>query len=188
LALLVCEVSQVLPREVVQQLTTVANLQARQAKVIPVVVGGPQDTFNPNSVTAAVGDIVQFQFSNGNHTATQSTLEAPCTPLGGGVNSGHIPFSDGMLHFGPIWTCPLFVAEKTFPHHADIALGLGQTTVGTFSMVVSTADPIFMFWFVTSPTEITVMTSQTNTAKFHGSALSRRTGHDHQPKYHATDP
>ncbi|KAL1596371.1 hypothetical protein SLS60_009017 [Paraconiothyrium brasiliense] len=72
-----------------------ANLKARQAKVIPVVVGGPQDTFNPNSVTAAVGDIVQFQFSNGNHTATQSTLEAPCTPLNGGVNSGHIPFKDG---------------------------------------------------------------------------------------------
>lgn len=56
----------------------IAKIKARQAKVIPVVVGGPQDTFNPNSVTAAVGDIVQFQFSNGNHTATQSTLEAPC--------------------------------------------------------------------------------------------------------------
>ncbi|KAJ4352101.1 uncharacterized protein N0V89_007447 [Didymosphaeria variabile] len=71
------------------------DLKARQAKVIPVVVGGPQDTFNPNSVTAAVGDIVQYQFSNGNHTATQSTPEAPCTPLNGGVNSGHIPFQDG---------------------------------------------------------------------------------------------
>lgn len=92
-----------------------ANLQARQAKVIPVVVGGPQVTFNPNSVTAAVGDIVQFQFSNGNHTATQSSLEAPCTPLGGGINSGHIPFA------------------------------AGQTDVGTFSMVVSNTDPIFMF-------------------------------------------
>ncbi|KAF2439703.1 hypothetical protein P171DRAFT_395593 [Karstenula rhodostoma CBS 690.94] len=92
-----------------------ANLKARQAQVIPVVVGGPQDTFNPNAVTAAVGDIIQFQFSNGNHTATQSTLEAPCTPLGGGINSGHIPFQDG------------------------------QTTVGTFNMVVSTTDPIFMF-------------------------------------------
>ncbi|KAK7190504.1 hypothetical protein DPSP01_005270 [Paraphaeosphaeria sporulosa] len=92
-----------------------ANIRARQAKVIPVVVGGPQDTFNPNSVTAAVGDIIQFQFSNGNHTATQSSLEAPCTPLNGGINSGHIPFKDG------------------------------QTTVGTFSMVVSSTDPIFMF-------------------------------------------
>jgi plastocyanin len=98
-----------------QKLTSSANLKARQSKVIPVVVGGPQDTFNPNAITAAVGDIVQFQFSNGNHTATQSTLEAPCTPLEGGINSGHIPFQDG------------------------------QTDVGTFSMVVSGTDPIFMF-------------------------------------------
>ncbi|KAJ4299515.1 hypothetical protein N0V90_004760 [Kalmusia sp. IMI 367209] len=92
-----------------------ANLEARQNAVIPVVVGGPQDTFAPNSVVAAVGDIVQFQFSNGNHTATQSTLEAPCTPLGGGVNSGHIPFQDG------------------------------QTDVGTFNMVVASTDPMFIF-------------------------------------------
>lgn len=103
------------PTRKYQSLTIAANLQARQAKVIPVVVGGPQVTFNPNSVTAAVGDIVQFQFSNGNHTATQSSLEAPCTPLGGGINSGHIPFA------------------------------AGQTDVGTFSMVVSNTDPIFMF-------------------------------------------
>ncbi|KAL5397483.1 hypothetical protein PMIN06_002835 [Paraphaeosphaeria minitans] len=98
-----------------------ANIGARQAEVIPVVVGGPQDTFNPDSVTAAVRDIIQFQFINGNHTTTQSSLEAPCTPLGGGINSGHIPFQDG------------------------------QTTVGTFNMVVSNADPIFMFWLVTHP-------------------------------------
>jgi plastocyanin len=45
-----------------------ARINARQAKVIPIVVGGPQDTFNPNSITAAVGDIVAFQFSNGNHS------------------------------------------------------------------------------------------------------------------------
>ncbi|ORY04566.1 hypothetical protein BCR34DRAFT_442104, partial [Clohesyomyces aquaticus] len=84
-------------------------------KLIPVVVGGPQDTFNPNQITAAVGDIVQFQFSNGNHTVTQSAKDSPCTPLKGGVHSGHIPFQDN------------------------------QTTVGTFNMVISTADPIFLY-------------------------------------------
>ncbi|KAF2678913.1 hypothetical protein K458DRAFT_134068 [Lentithecium fluviatile CBS 122367] len=87
----------------------------RANQLIPVVVGGPQDTFNPNSVVAAVGDVVQFQFSNGNHTATQSTLEAPCTPLEGGMNSGHIPFTDG------------------------------QTDVGTFNMPVTSTDPMFIF-------------------------------------------
>jgi plastocyanin len=35
----------------------------------------------PNIVTAAVGDVVQFQFSNGNHTVTQSAQDAACQPL-----------------------------------------------------------------------------------------------------------
>ncbi|KAI2776626.1 hypothetical protein F4815DRAFT_334573 [Daldinia loculata] len=84
-------------------------------RIIPVVVGGPQDTFVPNTVKASVGDIIQFQFSNGNHTVTQSTQNAPCTPLEGGIHSGHIPFKDG------------------------------QTTVGTFNMPVTNADALFLY-------------------------------------------
>ncbi|KAF1955070.1 hypothetical protein CC80DRAFT_505892 [Byssothecium circinans] len=91
-----------------------ANLKAR-AQALTVVVGGPQDTFAPNSLVAAVGDIVQFQFSNGNHTATQSTEGAPCTALDGGMHSGHIPLTDG------------------------------QTEVGTFNMPVTSAEPMFIF-------------------------------------------
>ena len=103
--------------------TTTPVLVARQNdttpatgnKLVPVVVGGPQDTFVPNQITAAVGDIVQFQFSNGNHTVTQSAQDGPCTPLDGGVNSGHIPFQDG------------------------------QTTVGTFNMPVTSTDAMFLY-------------------------------------------
>ncbi|ORY57811.1 uncharacterized protein BCR38DRAFT_489807 [Pseudomassariella vexata] len=88
-------------------------------KIIPVVVGGPQDTYAPNVVTAAVGDIVQFQFSNGNHTVTQSAAEAACQPLQAtvatGVHSGHIPFVDG------------------------------QTEVGTFNMPVTSTDTMFLY-------------------------------------------
>lgn len=84
-------------------------------KIIPVVVGGPQDTFVPNSVIADVGDVIQFQFSNGNHTVTQSAADSPCHPLVGGVNSGHIPFVDN------------------------------QTTVGTFNMPVLSTDTMFMY-------------------------------------------
>ncbi|KAI1807086.1 hypothetical protein F4811DRAFT_550316 [Daldinia bambusicola] len=84
-------------------------------RIIPVVVGGPQDTFVPNTVKASVGDIIQFQFSNGNHTVTQSTKDAPCTPLKDGIHSGHIPFKDG------------------------------QTTVGTFNMPVTNADALFLY-------------------------------------------
>ncbi|KAI1464064.1 uncharacterized protein F4812DRAFT_463125 [Daldinia caldariorum] len=84
-------------------------------RIIPVVVGGPQDTFVPNMVKASVGDIIQFQFSNGNHTVTQSAKDAPCTPLTGGIHSGHIPFQDG------------------------------QTTVGTFNMPVTSTDALFLY-------------------------------------------
>ncbi|KAJ4985879.1 extracellular serine-rich protein [Stagonosporopsis vannaccii] len=87
----------------------------RANQIIPVVVGGPQDTFVPNSVVAAVGDIVQFQFSNGNHTVTQSTVDQACTPMEAGVHSGHIPFQDG------------------------------QTEVGTFNMPVTSTDPMFLY-------------------------------------------
>lgn len=83
------------------------------------MVGGPQDTFVPNTVTAAVGDIIQFQFSNGNHTVTQSTDNNPCQPLQlndpTAIHSGHIPFVDG------------------------------QTTVGTFNMPITKADTLFLY-------------------------------------------
>ncbi|KAJ4312622.1 hypothetical protein N0V94_007349 [Neodidymelliopsis sp. IMI 364377] len=87
----------------------------RANQIIPVVVGGPQDTFVPNSVVAAVGDIVQFQFSNGNHTVTQSTADTACTPMDAGVHSGHIPFQDG------------------------------QADVGTFNMPVTSTEPMFLY-------------------------------------------
>ncbi|KZM25964.1 hypothetical protein ST47_g2897 [Ascochyta rabiei] len=87
----------------------------RANQIIPVVVGGPQDTFVPNSVVAAVGDIIQFQFSNGNHTVTQSTADTACTPMEAGVHSGHIPFQDG------------------------------QTEVGTFNVPVTSTDAMFLY-------------------------------------------
>ncbi|KAF3003475.1 hypothetical protein E8E13_003937 [Curvularia kusanoi] len=91
------------------------HMHRRQNQVIPVVVGGPQDTFVPNSIVAAVGDVIQFQFSNGNHTVTQSTADKACTPMDAGVHSGHIPFKDG------------------------------QTEVGTFNMPVTSTDPMFLY-------------------------------------------
>jgi len=52
--------------------------------LIKVQVGknstGQLDTvFNPNQVTAQVGDMIQFEFMAKNHTATQSSFANPCT-------------------------------------------------------------------------------------------------------------
>ncbi|KAH6896915.1 hypothetical protein B0T10DRAFT_475420 [Thelonectria olida] len=94
-------------------------IQGRANKLITVVVGGAQDTFVPNSISAAVGDVIQFQFSSGNHTVTQSSEDAACQPLqltqADAIHSGHIPYEDG------------------------------QTTVGTFNMPVTSTEPMFLY-------------------------------------------
>jgi hypothetical protein len=38
--------------------------------------------------SAAIGDTVSFKFHPKNHTVTQSSFDAPCTPLYGGVDTG----------------------------------------------------------------------------------------------------
>jgi plastocyanin len=56
-----------------------------------VVVGGPgQLTYTPACLWPAVGDVVNFEFHEKNHTATQSSFESPCTKLvdTAGVQSG----------------------------------------------------------------------------------------------------
>ncbi|KAJ4246586.1 hypothetical protein NW762_013528 [Fusarium torreyae] len=94
-------------------------LAPRANRLIPVVVGGPQDTFVPNLVRAAAGDVIQFQFSSGNHTVTQSAEDSPCQPLqatqSGAIHSGHIPFE------------------------------AGQTTVGTFNVPLTNTEPIYLY-------------------------------------------
>ncbi|KAJ3737510.1 fasciclin-like protein [Lentinula guzmanii] len=37
--------------------------------------------FNPDQITAGLGDLVLFNFTQGNHTATQSAFFAPCEPV-----------------------------------------------------------------------------------------------------------
>lgn len=55
--------------------------------VVDVATGGVL-AFTNNSITAAVGDTVSFQFEAGNHSVTQSTFSAPCTRSAGGFGSG----------------------------------------------------------------------------------------------------
>jgi len=61
-------------------------------------------TYDPSSITGVqAGDTVAFKFVAKNHTLTQSTFTAPCTPKTGGVNSGFIPVAAGATTF-PQWT------------------------------------------------------------------------------------
>lgn len=63
--------------------------------------------------------MIQFQFSSGNHTVTQSAAELACQPLqatvAGAIHSGHIPFE------------------------------AGQTTVGVFNMPVLSTGTMYLY-------------------------------------------
>jgi len=45
-------------------------------------------TYEPSSVIAKAGDIINFKFLSKNHTVTQSTFTSPCVPKPEGVKSG----------------------------------------------------------------------------------------------------
>lgn len=69
-----------------------------------IVVGGPGAlTFNPSNINAAVGDTIEFEFRQKNHTVTASTFDAPCVPLAQSFDSGYVPVADGAATF-PTWS------------------------------------------------------------------------------------
>jgi len=81
---------------------SVASALASDVAVHVVKVSGTTNslTYTPNNVTAAVGDMIQFQFGVGNHTVTQSTFDQPCAPISletnvTGIFSGFMPVTAG---------------------------------------------------------------------------------------------
>ncbi|KAK4213603.1 hypothetical protein QBC37DRAFT_285569 [Rhypophila decipiens] len=77
-------------------LAALASLASAQTVHVVKVGVNNSLTYEPSDLTAAVGDMVQFQFFSGNHTATQSTFDKPCSPISQnsnitGFHSGFIP-------------------------------------------------------------------------------------------------
>lgn len=65
-------------------LACLAAVAPALAANITVVVGASESgaaglVFRPQVITAAVGDLVNFEFRGGNHTVTQSSFANPCT-------------------------------------------------------------------------------------------------------------
>ncbi|ESK94304.1 hypothetical protein Moror_8289 [Moniliophthora roreri MCA 2997] len=80
-----------------------ATIPVVRSATIDVQVGGPGVLkFNPEFVNANVGDVLRFTFKQKNHTVTQSSLEAPCSPLADGVDSGFIPVADSVTSGFPV--------------------------------------------------------------------------------------
>jgi len=108
-------------------LAALAGLAAAQmVHVVTVGKGGSLGTaaYSPSTVTAAVGDMVQYQFMGGTHGAVQSTFDKPCEPAENnnksiaGFYSGMMTASGSTTNFAtftimvnssaPIWVyCPV---------------------------------------------------------------------------------
>ena len=71
-----------------------------------VMVGQSGLAFNPSSVNASQGDMVQFIFYPKNHTVTQSTFAAPCQAMANGVDSSFQPVAAG-ASANPSMTIPV---------------------------------------------------------------------------------
>jgi len=103
--------------------STSASPIAATPQVHQVVVGGTGKLFyTPSNITAQVGDIIQFQFQQKNHTVTQSAFATPCRSLTSTSTSGQVGFDSGFM---PV---------------AD-----GATTFPTFNITVNATTPIWAY-------------------------------------------
>ncbi|KAF5309086.1 hypothetical protein D9611_014988 [Ephemerocybe angulata] len=106
-------------------------LPAVRGASFDVIVGGPNGLkYTPESVTAQPGDIVRFIFQTKNHTATQSTFDAPCVKAPNGFDSGFIPVADTQTEFQ--------VAEFNVAT-TDPAKAAGATATATSTSASTTA-------------------------------------------------
>lgn len=76
-------------------LTTAALLSLAQAETIRVTAR--DDSFDPDTIEAEEGDIVEFRFDGGNHSVASGLYDFPCTPsnLGEGFFSGFVEADEG---------------------------------------------------------------------------------------------
>jgi len=75
-------------------LLTLAYPLAATAAKIPISLGSL--AFTPDTVTASIGDILEFTFHPVNNSATMSDFHRPCTPAKtGGFHSGFYATSSG---------------------------------------------------------------------------------------------
>ena len=71
-------------------------LSLTHATNIPITVGADAElAFNPQVVTANVGDTLTFSYFPKNHSVVQSSFTDPCHPLADGFFSGFQPLAAG---------------------------------------------------------------------------------------------
>jgi plastocyanin len=84
-----------------------AAVSLASAANFDVQVGENGDSYTPSTISAQKGDTVTFHFSGASHDVVQSTFEAPCSPMAGGI---YVPiqnkadtFTVTVQNSDPIW-------------------------------------------------------------------------------------
>lgn len=129
----------------------------------------PNLAYQPESITANVGDTVLFVFLQANHTVTQSSFANPCVKISGGTDSGFMPnpsgaagvtFSMPVTASGPLWFyCKQKVGthcgkgmvfainapttgDKTFSAYKQLAIAQNGTALSTAGIVATAASAV----------------------------------------------
>ncbi|GAW13218.1 hypothetical protein ANO14919_025980 [Xylariales sp. No.14919] len=79
--------------------------------------------FSPNNLKADVGDMIQFQFLNGNHSVVQSNFDNPCTPIQAFVKN----------------------ATGMFSGYMDVAASASTGMIPTYTMEVASNTPLWLY-------------------------------------------
>ncbi|KAF2965461.1 hypothetical protein GQX73_g8116 [Xylaria multiplex] len=79
--------------------------------------------FTPNNIKADAGDMIQFQFLNGNHSVVQSNFDNPCTPI------------------------QALVANATgmFSGYMDVAASVSAGNFPTYTVEVKDEKPLWLY-------------------------------------------
>jgi plastocyanin len=104
-------------------LAALASLASAQRTWVVTVAQNGSFTYSPERLAPQPGEFVQFQFHAGNHTVTQSTFGAPCTPIGM-TNTNVTGFHSGFL-----------------PVAASAEMGM----IPTYTIQVNDTNPIWMY-------------------------------------------
>ncbi|TFK71177.1 hypothetical protein BDN72DRAFT_895894 [Pluteus cervinus] len=105
------------------------------------VAPGDRPVFEPNTLAAEAGDVINFIFHGRNHTATQSTLDSPCTALSGGFDTGFVALAAGgsspVIQYRVAHTDPVVFFSSLLDHCArgmTFTLNLRATPTSSSSL------------------------------------------------------
>ncbi|KAJ7772133.1 hypothetical protein DFH07DRAFT_217303 [Mycena maculata] len=129
------------PAQITHFITVANNLTATNAS----------NVFQPNVVNASLGETVYFNFTQGNHSATQSTFAVPCVPASqsnssiNGFNTGLRPAGNGTSITNFIIIMNPDIVNTTLWFYDINTCGIGGVGVINAGNVTATDQPYDAF-------------------------------------------